>query len=131
VTSVCTGSLVLGAAGLLRGYKATSLWAVADILPVLGATRVNERVVRDRNRLTGGGVTAGIDFALTLAAILTDEMAAKRAQLTIEYAPAPPFHAGTPEEAGPELTRLIKSGRVGMDGMALQAAKDAAARFKA
>jgi putative intracellular protease/amidase len=129
VTSVCTGSLVLGAAGLLRGYKATSNWTVTDILPVMGAIYTPGRVITDRNRITGAAVTAGIDFGLTLAAKLRDEHTAKRAQLLIEYAPEPPFDAGTPERAGPELVREIKSTRVGMEAMARQAAEAAARGF--
>jgi cyclohexyl-isocyanide hydratase len=99
VTSVCTGSLLLGAAGLLKGYRATSHWYTRDHLALMGATPINERVVQDRNRITGGGVTAGIDFGLRLAAILHSEEDAKRYQLLIEYAPASPFNAGTPETA--------------------------------
>ena len=99
VTSVCTGSLLLGAAGLLKGYRATSHWYTRDHLALMGATPVNERVVQDRNRITGGGVTAGIDFSLMLAAILHSEEDAQRYQLLIEYDPAPPFYAGTPETA--------------------------------
>jgi cyclohexyl-isocyanide hydratase len=99
VTSVCTGSLVLGAAGLLRGRKATTHWAYHDLLAPLGAIPVQERVVRDGNLLTGGGITAGIDFALTLAAELYSEAAAQLVQLQIEYAPAPPFDAGRPDTA--------------------------------
>ncbi len=129
VTSVCTGSLILAAAGLLNGYKATTLWALTDILPLLGATYVDERVVVDRNRYTGGGVTAGIDFALTIGAELRGEDEAKRAQLIIEYSPQPPFSAGTPQEAGEELTSAVKSGRTGMDGMVRDAALEAAKRF--
>lgn len=129
VTSVCTGSLVLGAAGLLRGYRATSLWAVADLLPLMGATHVDERVVTDRNRITAGGVTAGIDFGLMLAARLTDEMTAKRIQLTLEYSPQPPFRAGTPGEAGPELTAFTRSRRNGMDSQADAAARAAGKRL--
>ncbi len=91
VTSVCTGSLVLAAAGLLKGYDATSHWTVADLLPIMGARRVNRRIVRDRNRMKGGGVTVGIDFGLALAAELGREQAARRVQLTLEYAPEPPF----------------------------------------
>lgn len=94
VTSVCTGSLALAAAGLLKGYEATSHWTVADLLPLMGADHVDQRVVIDRNRMTGGGVTAGIDFGLTLAAKLKDEEAARRVQLILEYAPAPPFENG-------------------------------------
>lgn len=99
VTSVCTGSLVLGAAGLLRGRRATTHWAYHDLLAPLGAIAVDERVVRDGNLITGGGVTAGIDFALTLAAELFDAHTAQLLQLQIEYAPAPPFHSGTPQQA--------------------------------
>lgn len=103
VTSVCTGSLVLGAAGLLDGYQATSHWSVRDLLPLFGAEPVDERVVLDRNRITGGGVTAGIDFGLTLLAHLAGNDFAMMSQLIIEYAPDPPFQAGTPAEAAPEV----------------------------
>ena len=129
VTSVCTGSLVLAAAGLLKGYRATSLWAVADALPMMGATHVNERIVVDRNRITAGGVTAGIDFGLMLAARLSDERTAKRIQLTLEYSPQPPFKAGTPEEAGAELTAFTKSRRKGMDAEVAAAAREAGKRL--
>lgn len=100
VTSVCTGSLLLGAAGLLKGYQATSHWYVRDLLPHMGAVMRTDRVVEDRNRMTGGGVTAGIDLALTIAARLAGEDTAKRIQLLIEYDPKPPFNAGSPEGAG-------------------------------
>jgi cyclohexyl-isocyanide hydratase len=103
VTSVCTGSLILGAAGLLDGYRATSHWSVRDLLPLFGAEPVNERVVIDRNRVTGGGVTAGIDFGLTMLAQLAGDDFAMSSQLIIEYAPEPPFPSGTPEEAAPEV----------------------------
>ncbi len=129
VTSVCTGSLVLAAAGLLRGYDATSYWAVADLLPLMGARHVPGRVVRDRNRLTGGGVTAGIDFGLTLAAQMMGEEAARRVQLVLEYAPEPPFRNGTPEEAGPERTAAMKAARAGMDDAARRAAIAAGRRL--
>ena len=99
VTSVCTGALVLGAAGLLRGRKATTHWAYHDLLAALGATAVKARVVRDGNLLTGGGITAGIDFALSLVADLYGEAAAQLVQLQIEYAPAPPFDSGSPQTA--------------------------------
>lgn len=108
VTSVCTGSLVLGAAGLLRGYRAACHWMSRDQLAHLGAIPTEGRVVKDRNRITGGGVTAGIDFALTLAAMLRGEPEAKRIQLQMEYDPAPPFHAGSPEAAGPELVTALR-----------------------
>lgn len=99
VTSVCTGSLVLGAAGLLKGYKATSHWATRDILRDLGAEPVDARVVEDRNRITGGGVTAGIDFGLTLVGKFRDREYAEGVQLMGEYDPAPPFDAGSPAKA--------------------------------
>ncbi len=100
VTSVCTGSLVLGAAGLLRGYRAGCHWAQRHMLPLFGAEPVAERVVIDRNRVTGGGVTAGIDFALRLTALIRGEAHARAVQLALEYDPMPPFDAGSPERAG-------------------------------
>lgn len=103
VTSVCTGSLILGAAGLLRGYRAATHWAWRDYLAMFGAEMVPDRVVVDRNRVTGGGVTAGIDFALTLMAEVRGDQFAKAVQLSLEYDPAPPFDAGSPEKAGPDL----------------------------
>lgn len=102
VTSVCTGALALGAAGLLRGYLATTHWLSIDLLPIFGATPLAERVVVDRNRVTGGGVTAGIDFGLTLAARLAGDEVARRIALGLEYAPAPPF-PGSPRSAAPGL----------------------------
>ncbi len=99
VTSVCTGSLVLGAAGLLKGKRATSHWAWREALPAFGATPDPGRVVRDGNLITGGGVTAGIDFALTVLAEIAGADYAQSVQLRIEYAPAPPFNAGRPELA--------------------------------
>ena len=103
ITSVCTGALVLGAAGLLRGKRATTHWAAHDLLAALGAIPTQGRVVRDGNLITGGGVTAGIDFGLALAAELADEATAKAIQLHLEYAPAPPFDAGRPETAAPDI----------------------------
>ncbi|MEO1090654.1 MAG: DJ-1/PfpI family protein [Pseudomonadota bacterium] len=103
VTSVCGGSIVLGAAGLLQGYEATSHWIAKDQLPLFGAIPKDGRVVRDRNRISGGGVTAGIDFGLVLLGELLGEDIAKLSQLTLEYDPAPPFNAGTPEKAGPAI----------------------------
>ncbi len=108
VTSVCSGSLILGAAGLLDGYKSACHWAMRDQLTNFGATPVAERIVRDRNRLSGGGVTAGIDFGLTLAAELAGEEWAKLIQLGVEYDPGPPFDTGTPEKAGAELTAQVQ-----------------------
>lgn len=108
VTSVCTGSLILGAAGLLRGYRAGCHWAQRDSLTLFGATPIAERVVVDRNRVTGGGVTAGIDFALALTALLRGEDHAKTVQLSLEYDPAPPFDAGSPERAGDALVAAYR-----------------------
>src|SRR3546814_14483970 len=101
VTAVCTGSLVLAAAGLHRDYRATTHWMSLERLARFGAIPTKGRVVTDRNRITGGGVTAGIDFALTIAVVLAGEALARELALQIEYAPAPPF-AGDPETAGPE-----------------------------
>lgn len=129
VTSVCTGGLLLGASGLLRGYDATAHWAVAELLPLMGARHVDKRVVRDRNRMTGGGVTAGIDFALALAAEMKGEEAARRVQLIIEYAPEPPFANGTPQQAGAERVAEMRKGRTWMDNQARLAAEAAGARL--
>jgi cyclohexyl-isocyanide hydratase len=129
VTSVCTGSLALAAAGLLKGYAATSHWAVADLLPLMGARNTEGRVVSDRNRITGGGVTAGIDFGLSLAATLLGEEVARRAQLVMEYAPQPPFRNGTPAEAGAERVAELRQARRGMDGEARLAAQEAGRRL--
>lgn len=100
VTSVCTGAFILGAAGLLEGKKATTHWAYHDELKTVGAEPVKARVVRDGNLFTGGGVTAGIDFAFTLAAEIAGEEVARAIQLGLEYDPAPPFQAGSPDKAG-------------------------------
>ena len=129
VTSVCTGSLVLAAAGLLKGYRSTSLWAVTPLLADMGAVPSMDRVVVDRNRMSGGGVTAGLDFGLTLVAALRDEETAKRVQLFLQYAPEPPFHAGMPDGAGPELTAKVLKAREGMDAGAKRAAKAAGKRM--
>jgi cyclohexyl-isocyanide hydratase len=129
VTSVCTGGLVLAAAGLLRGYQATAHWGVADLLPLMGAIRSHQRVVQDRNRLTGAGATAGLDFGLSLAAILRGQEEAERVQLILEYAPQPPFHAGNADELSPERLAQARSGRVWMDGQAREAAVAAAKRL--
>jgi len=107
VTSVCSGALLLGAAGLLRGYRATTHWMSLDLLTLFGATPVAERVVRDRNRITGAGVTAGIDFALVLAAELFGEFAAQKIQLAIEYDPHPPFDSGSPRRAPADVRDAV------------------------
>jgi cyclohexyl-isocyanide hydratase len=108
VTSVCTGSLVLGAAGLLKGYRAATHWAAMEILSEFGAIPTHTRVCIDRNRVTGGGVTAGIDFALTLVSQLVDRRMAETIQLGIEYNPAPPFSAGSPDTAPAEIVAQMK-----------------------
>ena len=108
ITAVCTGSLVLAAAGLLAGYRATTHWLSIHRLAQFGAIPLSQRVVLDRNRITGGGVTAGVDFALTLAALLADETTARSIQLQIEYAPAPPFNDGDPASAHPALVASIR-----------------------
>ena len=109
LTSVCTGSLVLGAAGLLKGREAACHWAWRDMLSLFGATPNPDRVVRDGNIITGGGVTAGIDFALTVAAELAGEVFAQGIQLGLEYAPAPPFQAGRPELAPPAVLTAVQA----------------------
>src|SRR5262249_22696514 len=108
VTSVCSGALLLGAAGLLRGYHATTHWMSLDLLKHFGATPVSQRVVRDRNRITGGGVTAGIDFGLSVAAELFGADVAQSIQLAIEYRPAPPFESGGPETAPANVRERVE-----------------------
>lgn len=105
--SVCTGAFILGAAGLLRGIKATTHWAYHDELPRVGAVPTSARVVRDGRIFTGGGVTAGIDFALTLAAEIAGVETASAIQLGLEYDPHPPFDSGAPEKAAPELLKMM------------------------
>src|SRR6516225_10000784 len=107
VTSVCTGSLVLGAAGLLRGYRAATHWTAMDNLAAFGAIPTQTRVCIDRNRITGGGVTAGIDFALTVVSMLLDQTTAQMIQLRLEYNPAPPFNAGSPDSAPPDVLAMV------------------------
>jgi cyclohexyl-isocyanide hydratase len=109
VTSVCSGSLLLGAAGLLQGYRAASHWNYRQYLPLFGATADNARVVRDRNRITGGGVTAGIDMALHVVAATHGPVQAQEIQLLLEYAPEPPFATGRPELATPELVAQVQA----------------------
>ena len=111
VTSVCTGALLLGAAGLLRGYRATTHWLSLDLLPLFGAQPVEERVVIDRNRITGGGVTAGIDFGLFVAAQLFGSTVAQEIQLMIEYSPDPPFHSGSRKTAPQSLIENVSKAR--------------------
>jgi cyclohexyl-isocyanide hydratase len=110
VPSVCTGALILGAAGLLQGYRATTHWRYLDLLPLLGAIPVaGERVVIDRNRITGAGVSAGIDFALRVAALLCGEPAAKAIQLSLEYDPRPPFSGGSPSSSDPAVVESVSA----------------------
>jgi cyclohexyl-isocyanide hydratase len=125
VTSVCTGSLILGAAGLLNGYKATSHWATHDVLKELGAIPTKGRVVSDRNRITGGGVTAGIDFGLQIAANLRNQDYAEAIQLYLEYDPAPPFNAGSPEKAPAIVNQFLNDMFAGMRDTAFATAKRA------
>ncbi|MFO1085019.1 MAG: DJ-1/PfpI family protein [Reyranellaceae bacterium] len=130
VTSVCTGSLVLGAAGLLAGYRSACHWAWRDMLKDFGAIPVAERVVRDRNRISGGGVTAGIDFGLTVAAELAGEEIAKSIQLVLEYDPQPPFDSGSPEKAGAERVARLRERLVPMLESRRKANLEAAAQMR-
>lgn len=123
LTSVCTGSLLLAAAGLLRGKRATCHWAWLELLPTLGALPEKQRVVRDGHIITGSGVTAGIDMALTVTAEIAGEDYAQTVQLAMEYAPAPPFDAGTPDRARAEI---VAAARARLDSLA--AGRHAAAR---
>jgi cyclohexyl-isocyanide hydratase len=131
VSSVCTGALVLGAAGLLRGKRATSHWASRDLLAAFGAIPTAGRVVRDGNLFTGGGVTAGIDFALTMVAELAGAAAAQSIQLQIEYAPAPPFDAGTPESAPADVLAAVKASAAPMRAARESLVARAASRMSA
>jgi cyclohexyl-isocyanide hydratase len=123
VGSVCTGALVLAAAGLLDGYRATSHWISRDVLKFAGATPVNERFVADRNRITGGGVTAGIDYGLHLVQRWRGDAYAKAVQMFIEYDPQPPFRSGTPEgaDADPAMALLLRSAHEPFNQMATAA----------
>ena len=129
VTSVCTGALVLGAAGLLRGYRATTHWLSLDLLPLFGARSVARRIVIDRNRITGGGVTAGIDFGLAIAAELRDVAVAQQIQLTLEYNPAPPFNAGSPSVATADVVQSVLRSRERVQSDRRRIAERAAARL--
>lgn len=129
VTSVCTGSLVLGAAGLLKGKRAATHWMSMDMLKAFGATPVHERVVVDGNTVTGGGVTAGIDFGLTIAAQVAGPDVAKAIQLSIEYDPHPPFNAGSPRTADAALTEQVTKAAATRQTERAAAVKRAAARL--
>lgn len=129
VTSVCTGALVLGAAGLLKGYRATTHWSAIEALSLFGATPSQERVCVDRNRVTGGGVTAGIDFALTLVSKMVDEATAQMVQLRLEYNPAPPFNPGSPNTAPREVLAGMQQRIAPSHAQRMQAVRTAAARL--
>ena len=129
VTSVCTGSLVLGAAGLLRGKRATSHWMSHAMLAAFGCEPVAERVVVDGNVITGGGVTAGIDFALTVAGEVLGAEAARKIQLGMEYDPKPPFDAGSPERADPAMVAAVREGAAARQNEREAAVKEAAERL--
>jgi len=127
ITSVCTGSLILGAAGLLQGRRAACHWAYAELLELFGAVHDPARVARDGNIITGGGVTAGIDFALTVLAEIAGEEYAQVVQLGLEYAPSPPFESGRPELATPAVRARFESMRQAMMPVRLEEARAAAA----
>lgn len=129
ITSVCTGSLILAAAGLLQGYRAACHWAFREQLAMLGVEVGTERVVIDRDRITGGGVTAGIDFALVLAGKLCGEETAKMIQLLLEYNPAPPFDVGSPERAGDALVEQVQQFGAPLIAASLTATQQAARRL--
>ena len=131
VTSVCTGSLVLAAAGLLTGYRAACHWLSRDQLSYFDVEPVPDRVVTDRNRVTGAGVTSGIDFALTLTAHLFGEERARRVQLAMEYDPAPPFMGGSPASADPSLVAAVRAQTAAFQAERDAIARHAAARLKA
>jgi cyclohexyl-isocyanide hydratase len=130
VTSVCTGALVLGAAGLLDGYNATTHWASIDNLAHFGATPVNTRVCVDRNRITGGGITAGLDFGLYLASVLADRETAERIQLFLEYTPEPPFTSGSPATASKAVVEKLSAAIAPMLTRRKEATLRAAQRLK-
>jgi cyclohexyl-isocyanide hydratase len=120
ITSVCTGSIILAACGLLDGFKATTHWLSLDLLRRFNVETQNSRVVIDRNRITGGGVTSGIDFALTIASILFDDQVAKELQLLIEYNPQPPFLSGHPDVADESMVAKVKAERTEMQKKRLE-----------
>jgi putative intracellular protease/amidase len=129
LTSVCTGSLILAATGLIRGRRAACHWAWRDLLELFDVVPDPARVARDGNLITGGGVTAGLDFALTVAAELAGEALAQAVQLGIEYAPAPPFQSGRPEIAPPEVLARVRRQMDAMLPTRVAQAKQAAARL--
>ena len=128
---LCTGSWASGAAGRRQGYRAETHWTAMDFLAPYGATPTRTRVCVDRNRISGGGVTAGIDFALTLVSILVDRPTAEAIQLRLEYNPAPPFNAGSPDTAPAELLARIKERNAPTQARRGEAIHRAAARMAA
>ena len=126
--AVCTGALLCGAAGVLKGIRATTHWRVLDLLPYFGAVVVNNRVVEHGRIVTAGGVTAGIDGALHIAAMLRGEQAAKEIQLYMQYAPEPPFNSGTPERAPTDVLNAVKEATSDITARRLETAKCFAAR---
>ncbi len=131
VTSVCTGALLLGAAGLLQGYRATTHWSAVELLAEFGATPERTRVCRDRDRITGGGVTAGIDFALTVVAELCGREVAERIQLHLEYDPHPPFSAGSPSSAPAAVLEAFRAAGAAHQADREERVRRAAARMRA
>lgn len=129
VTSVCTGSLLLAAAGLLQGYRAATHWLSIELLEMLGVEAVAERVVIDRNRITGGGITAGIDFGLVIASKLCGETVAQKIQLMMEYNPEPPFHSGSPKSADAALVASVTAARKDIQDARRKIVKRVAARL--
>jgi len=129
VTSACTGALILGAAGLLKGYRATTHWLSLDLLSWFGAVPVPDRVVIDRNRITGGGVTAGIDLALSMAAEIDGPETARMIQLLIEYHPSPPFASGHPSTADARLVEEVRKARKTLQQQRIEQVKRAASWY--
>ncbi|HPA37390.1 MAG TPA: DJ-1/PfpI family protein [Phenylobacterium sp.] len=131
LTSVCTGSLILAATGLIRGRRAACHWAWRELLEPFGVIVDDSRVARDGNLITGGGVTAGLDFAFTMVAELAGEAYAQSVQLGLEYSPAPPFNAGRPETAPPEILATVRQLMDTRIAGRIEAARAAAARLEA
>jgi cyclohexyl-isocyanide hydratase len=129
VFSVCTGALICGAAGILRGRRATTHWTAFDLLPYFGAIPVDSRVVIDGNLVSAAGVTSGIDGALVLTSLMAGEETARRIQLAIEYAPEPPFDSGTPKTASPEVLKVVTAAGQGMKDARIATAKRIAAKL--
>ncbi len=128
VTSVCTGAFILGAAGILRGRRATTHWAFTDMLPLVGATYEKARIVKDGNVITAGGVTSGIDFGLSVVAEIAGEDTAKAIQLGIEYDPAPPFDCGHPDRAPAAVVEKLMTSRYGQLGLTIRTSLEEAIR---